>query len=371
MTLRQTRLCGQWSTRRKKRFGSDTYPMNFPYDGDITLPRSPAASHIRPDVSSAHGMAHPSQPPFYRIAVLIPCYNEALTIGSVVYGFRAALPYAQIYVYDNNSRDDTARRATEAGAIVRLETLQGKGNVVRRMFRDVEADFYVMVDGDDTYDPRQAVEMITLAMTGPCDMVNGVRVSEKGEPAYRAGHQLGNALLTGMVKFLFGNRIEDMLSGYKVFSRRFVKSFPSLTKGFEIETELTVHALELNMPIAHARTVYRGRPKGSHSKLNTYRDGRKILLYILDLFRQERPLLFFSLISFLLAAIALGLSVPLAITYFKTGLVPRFPTLFVIVGTFLLACISFTSGLILDTITRGRRETKMMNYLRIPAIRGK
>ncbi len=342
--------------------------MNYPDDTDVTLPRARAASLRGQALASDLGAA-PSAYSRFNVAVLIPCYNEALTIGSVVRRFREALPYARIYVYDNNSKDDTARLATEAGAIVRREALQGKGNVVRRMFRDVEADFYVLVDGDDTYEPRQAAEMIALAIAGPCDMVNGVRVSEKGEPAYRAGHRLGNALLTSMVKFLFGNRIVDMLSGYKVFSRRYVKSFPSLTKGFEIETELTVHALELQMPIEHMRTVYRGRPKGSSSKLNTYRDGRKILLYILDLFRQERPLLFFSLISFCLTLVALGLSVPLAITYFQTGLVPRFPTLFVVIGMLLLACISFTSGLILDTITRGRREMKMMNYLRIPAVR--
>lgn len=312
-------------------------------------------------------MAPPQR--YYQVAVLIPCYNEALTIGEVVRGFREALPYARIYVFDNNSRDETARVAAEAGAIVRFEPLQGKGNVVRRMFRDVEADLYVLVDGDGTYDPQRAVEMIALAAAGSYDLVNGVRVSEKGEPAYRAGHQLGNALLTGVVKFLFGNRIEDMLSGYKVFSRRYVKSFPSLSKGFEIETELTVHALELQMPIAHMRTLYRSRPKGSHSKLNTYRDGRKILLYIFDLFRQERPLLFFSLIAFALTALALAISTPLAITYFQTGLVPRFPTLIVAIGMLVLACISFTCGLILDTITRGRQETKMMNYLRIPAVR--
>ncbi len=344
--------------------------MNYPDDSAVTLPRARAAAYKQPALTRGLEASSTARLPRYEVAVLIPCYNEGLTIGPVVRGFREALPDARVYVYDNNSSDDTARVAAEAGAIVRHEPLQGKGNVVRRMFRDVEADFYVLVDGDGTYEPRQAIEMITLAATGSRDMVNGVRVSEKGEPAYRAGHQLGNALLTSMVKFLFGNRIEDMLSGYKVFSRRYVKSFPSLTKGFEIETELTVHALELQMPIAHVRTVYRGRPKGSHSKLNTFHDGRKILLYILDLFRQERPLLFFSLISFFLTVVALGLSVPLAITYFQTGLVPRFPTLFVIVGMFLLACISFSNGLILDTITRGRRETKMMNYLRIPAVRG-
>lgn len=344
--------------------------MDYPGEAAITQPRMQATPHKRPALTSELEASRRATRTHYEVAVLIPCYNEALTIGSVVRGFREALPYARIYVFDNNSKDDTARIAAEAGAIVRTETLQGKGNVVRRMFRDIEADLYVMVDGDDTYDPQKAIEMIALAVSGPCDMVNGVRVSEKGEPAYRAGHQLGNALLTGMVKFLFGDRIEDMLSGYKVFSRRYVKSFPSLTKGFEIETELTVHALELQMPIAHIRTLYRGRPKGSHSKLNTYSDGRKILLYILDLFRQERPLLFFSLISFFLTVAALAISVPLAITYFQIGLVPRFPTLFVAISMLLLACISFTSGLILDTITRGRQETKMMNYLRTPAMRG-
>ncbi|HEX8032933.1 MAG TPA: glycosyltransferase [Ktedonobacterales bacterium] len=346
----------------------ETYMMNYPGDAG-TQPRMQATPYRRPVLTSELETARTATRTHYEVAVLIPCYNEALTIGSVIRGFREALPYARIYVFDNNSKDDTARIAAEAGAIVCYETLQGKGNVVRRMFRDVEADLYVMVDGDGTYDPRSAIDMIELAISGPYDMVNGVRVSEKGKPAYRTGHQFGNALLTGMVKFLFGNRIEDMLSGYKVFSRRYVKSFPSLSKGFEIETELTVHALGLQMPISHMRTVYGGRPKGSHSKLNTYRDGRKILLYILDLFRQERPLLFFSLISFFLTVAALAISVPLAITYFQTGLVPRFPTLFVTVSMLLLACISFTSGLILDTITRGRQETKMMNYLRVPAMR--
>ncbi|MGZ3600572.1 MAG: glycosyltransferase [Ktedonobacterales bacterium] len=342
--------------------------MNY-LDDTGTVPPVQAAPYRSPVLTAELEATPTAAQTRSGVAVLIPCYNEALTIGSVVAGFRKALPSAHIYVFDNNSTDDTERIAAENGAIVCHETLQGKGNVVRRMFRDIEADLYVMVDGDGTYDPQTAIEMIRLARSGPYDLVNGVRASEKGKPAYRSGHQLGNALLTGMVKFLFGNRIEDMLSGYKVFSRRYVKSFPSLSKGFEIETELTVHALELQMPIAHVRTLYRGRPKGSHSKLNTYRDGRKILLYILDLFRQERPLLFFSLLSFFLTVAALAISIPLAITYLQTGLVPRFPTLFVTISMLLLACISFTSGLILDTITRGRQETKMMNYLRIPAVR--
>lgn len=343
--------------------------MSEPLNSRVTLPNMQATRYRRPATALATEEPERSRRGYYEVAVLIPCYNEALTISEVVRGFRAALPDARIYVFDNNSTDDTARIAAEAGAIVRRETLQGKGNVVRRMFRDVEADLYVMVDGDGTYDPQHAIEMLGLAVSGPCDLVNGIRVTAKGVPAYRAGHQLGNALLTGMVKFLFGDRIEDMLSGYKVFSRRYVKSFPALARGFEIETELTVHALELQMPIAHTRTVYGGRPKGSHSKLNTYRDGRRILSYILTLLRQERPLLFFTLLALLLSALALGLAAPLAYTYLQTGLVPRFPTLFVSLSLLVLASMSFTCGLILDTITRGRHETKMMNYLRVPAVR--
>lgn len=305
----------------------------------------------------------------YQIAVLVPCYNEAITIGKVIRDFAEVLPHAQIYVYDNNSKDDTVQIARDAGATVRMEHMQGKGHVVRRMFRDIDADFYIMVDGDDTYDASKALEMLEVALVGPYDIVNCTRVTEERHAAYRMGHQLGNTVLTGMVKLLFGDRVQDMLSGYKVFSRRYVKSFPALSTGFEIETELTVHALELQMPIAHVQGAYRGRPTGSSSKLNTFRDGRRIGLVILDLFRQERPLLFFSFIAILLILLTIGVSVPLAVTYYHTGLVPRFPTLIVAAGLFVTAMISITCGLILDTVTRGRREAKMLQYLSLPAFR--
>jgi len=302
------------------------------------------------------------------IAVLIPCYNEQLTIGKVVCDFQAALPTAKIYVYDNNSTDATRRAATEAGAIVRHEDMQGKGNVVRRMFRDIDADLYVLVDGDDTYDAAQAPIMIDKSLTGPYDLVNAVRVSDDGDDSYRAGHRLGNRVLTGMVQFLFGDRVEDMLSGYKVLSRRFVKTFPALSLGFETETEIAVHALELRMPIAHVPSHYSARVEGSTSKLDTFGDGRRILWAIIDLVKQERPLLFFSLIASAMTLISLVLAAPLFLTYLDTGLVPRLPTALLATGLILLAVISFTCGLVLDTVTRGRRETKMLLYLSIPPL---
>jgi glycosyltransferase involved in cell wall biosynthesis len=290
-----------------------------------------------------------------KVAVLIPCYNESATIGKVVRDFNYALPSAQIYVYDNNSQDETVRKAIEAGAIVRQETIQGKGNVVRRMFREIEADLYVLVDGDDTYDAEKMAELVNLASSGNYDLVNCIRIDDNNEKAYRAGHRFGNWLLTTMVKFLFGDRIEDMLSGYKVFSRRFVKSFPLISQGFEIETELTVHALELKMPIAHVEGTYRDRPTGSVSKLNTFRDGYRIISYILKLFRLERPLLFFSLISSVLVVMGLGLNALVS-------------NLFITEGFILLAAVIFANGLVLETITHGRRETKMMNYLHTSTI---
>lgn len=316
----------------------------------------------------------PAQPAFasawlnYNIAVLIPCYNEERTVGKVVRDFRAVLPAAHIYVYDNNSTDATARAAAAAGAIVRREEMQGKGNVVRRMFRDIDADFYVLVDGDDTYEASAALTMLERAVEGPFDLVNGIRISQNTDESYRPGHQLGNVVLTGMVQFLFGDNILDMLSGYKVLSRRFVKSFPALSSGFETETELTVHALELAMPIAHVNTQYQGRPAGSASKLNTFRDGWRILLAILNLSKQERPLFFFSWVSFALAALSLLLAIPVVGDYLHTGLVPRLPTAVLATGIMLLAFLSLTCGLVLDTVTRGRREAKMLQYLSIPPI---
>lgn len=300
-----------------------------------------------------------------RIAVLIPCYNEEVAIAKVVRDFRAALPGAEIYVYDNNSTDRTAVLAAKAGAEVRREQQQGKGHVVRRMFRDIEADYYLMVDGDDTYDAALAPALLDLAMAGPCDLVNGIR-REAGGDAYRGGHRLGNALLTGAVRRIFGDRVLDMLSGYKVFSRRFVKSFPALSQGFDIETELTVHALALFMPVAHATGDYRGRAAGSASKLRTWQDGWRILRMILKLLRHERPLFFFGSIALALAAASVLLFIPVLSTYLATGLVPRIPTALLSTGIMLTAALSLLAGLILDTISRGRREVRLLAYLAHP-----
>lgn len=302
------------------------------------------------------------------VVVLVPCYNEAATIARVVMDFRTALPSAAVYVYDNNSTDGTAEIAAAAGAVVRHEPQQGKGAVVRRMFRDIDADFYIMVDGDHTYDASQAPHMLELAMTGPSDLVNCNR-QEVEQTAYRAGHRLGNVMLTGAVKRIFGDRVEDMLSGYKVFSRRFVKSFPATSTGFGIETELTVHALELDMPVAHTTGLYRGRPEGSSSKLNTYRDGMRILWLILQLFKYERPLAFFSMIGTAFVAVSIAFGIPVIHDYFRTGLVPRFPTAILATGIMLLGFLSFVTGLVLDTVTRGRGETKMLAYLSYPSFK--
>jgi len=297
-----------------------------------------------------------------KIAVLIPCYNEEVAIGKVVRNFREALPEATIYVYDNNSRDRTASVAAQAGAIVRQETQQGKGHVVRRMFRDIDADYYIMVDGDDTYEADLAPQMLRTAMSGPFDLVNYIR-RETEDAAYRGGHRFGNLMLTGVVRKIFGNRVKDMLSGYKTFSRRFVKSFPALSAGFDIETELTIHALELSMPISHVEGPYRGRPEGSESKLNTYRDGWRILKLIMKLIRHERPLFFFGGVSVLLTLIALVLIEPVFVTYVETGLVPRLPTAILSVSLVILASLSLMTGMILDTVSRGRREMRMLAYL--------
>jgi glycosyltransferase involved in cell wall biosynthesis len=302
-----------------------------------------------------------------RIAVLIPCRDEAVTIGRVVSDFRHALPEARIYVYDNNSTDETASLATRAGATVRQERRQGKGNVVRRMFADIEADAYVLVDGDGTYDPTDAPTMIRMLANQQLDMVTGVRVDTSRE-SYRRGHRLGNRVLTGIVRNIFGDRISDMLSGYRVFSRRFVKSFPALSVGFETETEFTVHALELGMPVGEIRTRYQERQEGSASKLHTYRDGIRILRTILNLVKEERPLLFFSSIGVVLVLIGVFLGMPLVSYYLKTGLVPRLPTAIVSVTFVILAWLSFFCGLILDSLARGRKETKRIAYLSLRAI---
>jgi len=299
----------------------------------------------------------------HRIAVLVPCYNEAATIAAVVTGFRAALPGSVVYVYDNNSTDTTLEAARAAGAVVRRETHQGKGYVVRRMFADIDADVYVLVDGDATYDAPSAREMIARLVEGPLDMVLGVRV-DREEAAYRPGHRTGNRLLTGFVTHIFGHSFTDMLSGYRAFSRRFVKSFPVLSGGFEIETELTIHALELELPVAEVRTPYYARPEGSASKLNTWRDGFRILLTILKIYRAERPLPLFTAIGLALAAISTGLAIPIFITYLEEGIVPRFPTAILSTGLMLVAFLCFVCGLVLDTVTRGRREAKLLAYLR-------
>jgi glycosyltransferase involved in cell wall biosynthesis len=297
-----------------------------------------------------------------RIAVLVPCYNEAGAIAAVVRDFAAALPTATIYVYDNNSTDDTRERAAAAGAIVRTETHQGKGNVVRRMFADIEAEIYVLVDGDGTYDAPSATAMVDMLLTNSLDMVNGARVATT-QLAYRPGHAFGNRLLTGAVAAIFGSRIRDMLSGFRVFSRRFVKSFPALASGFETETELTVHALELRLPIAEVQTPYRDRPVGSQSKLRTFRDGFRILRTIVLLVKEERPLPFFSGAAVLLALASLVLGWPLITTFLQTGLVPRLPTAILVTGLMVLAFLSLVAGLVLDTVTLSRRELKRLHYL--------
>ena len=304
-----------------------------------------------------------------RVAVLIPCYNEAVAIPRVIRGFRAALPGAALYVYDNNSQDGTAEAARAAGAVVRTERLQGKGHVIRRMFADIEADAYVLVDGDDTYDPGDAPRMVDLLIDDRLDMVNGVRVSEMAA-AYRPGHQFGNAMLTGIVGAIFGNRVSDMLSGYRVFSRRFVKSFPALSSGFETETEFTVHALELRMPIGEVRTAYKDRPVGSTSKLRTYSDGMRILRTIFMLVKEERPLQLFVLSGAALFLVGVLLGVPVILEFMRTGLVPRLPTAVLATALVGLSFLSFACGLILDSVSRGRKEFKRMAYLSVPALQG-
>jgi glycosyltransferase involved in cell wall biosynthesis len=300
------------------------------------------------------------------IAVIIPCLNEEAAIGKVVSDFRAALPTATVYVYDNNSTDKTIEVATAAGAVVRRERRPGKGNVVRRMFQDVEADVYVMVDGDDTYDASVAPQLVARLLDEQLDMVVGRRI-ETHQAAYRAGHRLGNRVLTGLVAKLFGAQIVDMLSGYRVFSRRFVKSFPSLSREFEIETELTVHAMQMRMAVAEIDTNYKERPPGSTSKLRTFRDGWRILMTITNLVRNERPLLFFALLALSLALVALGLGIPVIVDYMETGLVPRFPTAILASALVVIAVISLATGAILDLVAHVRREAKRLAYLQHPA----
>lgn len=301
-----------------------------------------------------------------RIAVIIPCYNEAAAIADVVTNFQASLPTATIYVYDNNSEDDTVEIARTRGAIVRSERRRGKGYVVRRMFADIEADLYVMVDGDDTYDATAAPQLVTKLVRENLDMVNGARVAQDVR-AYRPGHKAGNRLLTGLVQLAFGNDFNDMLSGYRVFSRRFVKSFPQAAGGFELETELTIHALELQIPMAEVEVDFRERGENSQSKLSTFSDGFRILWTIIQLLKQERPMQTFTVIGLLLLLAAGSLAYPIFVTFLETGLVPRFPTAILVTGITVVAFLSFTTGLILDTVTRGRQEAKRMRYLEIPS----
>lgn len=301
-------------------------------------------------------------PSSMRIAVLVPCFNEEAAVGTVVADFRKALPSAEIFVYDNNSSDRTAIVARDAGAQVRSERRQGKGHVVRRMFADVDADIYVLVDGDATYDAASAPRMIEALVSDHLDMVVGHRIDQV-EAAYRPGHRTGNRMLTGFLSAVFGQAFKDILSGYRVFSRRFVKSFPVLSDGFEIETELSVHALELALPVAEIETPYYARPEGSVSKLNTWRDGFRILGTILKLYRSEKPLRFFTGIGIVLSVISIVLAIPVLVTYLEQGLVPRLPTAVLSMGLMILAVLSVSSGLVLDTVTRGRREMKLLAYL--------
>jgi glycosyltransferase involved in cell wall biosynthesis len=303
-----------------------------------------------------------------KIAVCIPCHNEEQPIPFVVQDFKNALPGADIWVFDNNSKDRTLEIAREAGALVGQEAQQGKGNVVRRMFADIEADIYVLVDGDNTYEAAAAPRLIRTLLDNNLDMVTGCRVTDSAG-AYRPGHKFGNWMLTSLVATIFGKRTKDMLSGYRVFSRRFVKSFPALSRGFEIETELTVHALELRMPIADVDTVYGDRLPGSISKLSTIRDGIRILKVIISLVKEERPFQFFSILSLFGAVIALVLGYPIVVEFLQTGLVPRFPTAILSASVMILAFLAFISGLILDTVTLSRREMKRLHYLSLPAPR--
>ena len=315
--------------------------------------------------------AQPSSLAEFKIAVVLPCYNEEHAIAQVIGEFQEALPEADIYVFDNNSSDRTAEISRASGATVEHVALQGKGNVVRRMFADVEADIYLMTDGDCTYDVSVARNLVDKLIAENLDMVVGCRVDKGESENYRRGHRFGNQLLTGSVRRIFGGGFTDMLSGYRVFSRRFVKSFPALARGFEIETELTVHALELRMPCGEVETAYGSRPEESESKLSTYRDGFRILKTIGRLFMVERPLEFFSILSLIFAVLSIAFAIPVFQEFFATGLVPRLPTAVLATGLMLSALISFACGLLLDNVTRGRQELKRLSYLSIPGVSNK
>ena len=296
------------------------------------------------------------------VAVLVPCLNEEVTIGRVVRSFHEALPSASVFVYDNNSTDRTSEVASREGATVRRSPLGGKGNVVRQMFADVEADVYLLVDGDDTYDPSVARRFVELVLVGGYDLVQGRRVAADRD-AYGRGHAFGNVLLTALARCLFGSPVPDMLSGYLALSRRFVKSFPCEATGFEIETEITVGALEMGLPIAEVPCSYRNRPAGSLSELTVVRDGTRILKTMARLVRQGRPLMFFGAIAAALVALALALGVPILTTYLRIHRFPVFRTAILATGLVLLAALSLMSGLILDTVTRGQREARRLSYL--------
>ena len=323
--------------------------------------------YAAPEMATAAATATAAGLPIFtlRVAVLVPCYNEEAAIAQVVADFRSVLPDAAVYVYDNNSKDGTQRVAANAGATVRVERRQGKGNVVRRMFADIEADAYILVDGDATYDAASAPRMLQALIDEQLDMVVGCRVHTQTE-AYRRGHVFGNAMLTGFVAKLFGRSFTDILSGYRVFSRRFVKTFPALSVGFETETELTVHALELRMPVTELPTPYGARPDGSVSKLSTYRDGWRILRLILQLYKHERPFAYFSVLAALLGLLSTVLAVPVVLDWLDTGLVARFPTAILATGVMILAALFLVAGVILETVTRGRKEVKRLLYLQIP-----
>lgn len=299
------------------------------------------------------------------VAVVVPCRNEALTIGKVVADFRHELPAAQIWVCDNQSRDETATRAKAAGADVIREERAGKGNAVRRLFAAIDADLYVLVDGDATYDPKSVHSMIDCLFTSRLDMVVGRRVRAESDTAapYPRGHQLGNRTFAWTISKLFGYRLHDVFSGYRVLSRQFVRSFPALSTGFEIETELTVHALDLSLSIGEVDCLYWARPEGSSSKLRTYRDGSRIALMLIYLFEQARPAMFFGLLGALVAALSLALGVPVVLEYLETGLVPRFPTAILSSALMLLSVLMGVCGIILDSVGRGRKETKRLAYL--------
>lgn len=316
-------------------------------------------------VASDHAVPAPKRQ-LLTIAAIVPCYNEALAIATVVADLRAAVPHMRIYVYDNRSTDGTAEVAARAGAIVRYENTKGKGNVVRRAFADIEADIYLLIDGDDTYDASAAPGMIQTLLSGPYDHVLGVR-KQTTESAYRPGHSTGNKLFNKLVSRVFGSPVNDMLSGYRIFSRRFVKSFPAVSREFEIETELTVHSMSLRVPQTEVEVDFKDRPEGSESKLNTYRDGFKILRLIFELVRHERPLAFHAVLAAIILVVALVLGIPIVVEFSQTGLVPRFPTAFLAVGLVLLAALALMVGLILDGITRSRRESARLVYLGLAA----